>query len=119
MTGRATEGHEVPSCYCCYICAWPIFKFSQGQELYCNQYQKLIIVKCKWKGTTNRLISIHTLLSPVIKQRVFVPLMLFLERDDLIHFLLLPADLGFLPVDDLPVLAKLVLPARTLVLETL
>lgn len=61
----------------------------------------------------------HTLLSAVIKWRVFVPLMLFLERGDLIHFLFLAADLSFLPVDDLPVLAKLVLPARTLVLETL
>lgn len=119
MTGRATEGHELPSRYCCYICAWPIFKFSQGQELYCNQYHKLIIVKCKEKGTTNCLISIHTLLSTVIKWRVFVPLMLLLERGDLVHFLFLPADLGFLPVDDLPVLAELVLPTRTLVLETL
>lgn len=50
---------------------------------------------------------------------MFVPLVLFLKRGDFIHFLFLAADLSFLPVDDLPVLAQLVLPAWTLVLKTL
>lgn len=45
--------------------------------------------------------------------------MLFLNRGDLIQFLFLAAELCFLPVDYLPVLAQLVLPARTLVLKTL
>lgn len=45
--------------------------------------------------------------------------MLFLKRSDLIQFLFLAADLSFLPVDNLPVLAQLVLPAWTLILKTL
>lgn len=51
--------------------------------------------------------------------RACVPLMLFLECCDLSQLLSLVADLTFLPVDDFPVLAQLVLPARTLVLQTL
>lgn len=47
-----------------------------------------------------------------------VPLVLFLERGDLFKLLSLAADLALLPVDDFPVLVQLVLPARTLVLET-
>lgn len=46
----------------------------------------------------------------------FVPLMQLLERSDLFQLVSLAADLGFLPVDDLPVLAQLVFPAWTLVL---
>lgn len=50
---------------------------------------------------------------------MLVPLMLLLECIDLFHLLPLAADLSFLPVDDLSVLAQLVLPAWTLVLQTL
>lgn len=48
-------------------------------------------------------------------ESVFVPLMLILERRDLVQLFSLPADLSFLPVDDLPVLTQLVLPAWTLI----
>lgn len=50
--------------------------------------------------------------------RANLPLMLLLERRHLCQLLSLATDLTLLPVDDFPVLAQLVLPARTLVLQT-
>lgn len=47
------------------------------------------------------------------------PLMLLLECGHLFQFVSLAADLSLLPVDDLSVFRQLILPARTLVLQTL
>lgn len=59
MTGRATEGHKVPPCPVCYICAQPIFKFNQGQALHCNLYLKPIIFECKWTERTETVLSAY------------------------------------------------------------
>lgn len=59
MTGRATEGHRVPPCPMCYICVRPIFKFNQGQALYCNPYHKHITFKRKQTDKTENVLSAY------------------------------------------------------------